>query len=88
MTIKPKEAILLTHLDILNATYYYDSRQTVLSLLKSKGAPILGNVLHEFDPKYDWNVAHNSSDESLYVTWTRHSNESNDYDHLIHPFID
>lgn len=48
--------IHLSELLIINTEWYLNPEQTILKLLKEKGAPVLGVLYFTLDPAYDYSV--------------------------------
>jgi hypothetical protein len=60
----------VTHTEIV-ASAETDEEQAVLQILKSKGAPIAGTFLLEFDKAYNWTGEENPLNNVTTFTWTK-----------------
>lgn len=49
-----KKKFVITKQEFMNAQWLGDSKQTILYILKSKGAPVKGNFLLEPDLENSW----------------------------------
>lgn len=59
--------IELTDLDFVAQPFYLNVEQTVLSLLKDRGAPVLGVLYMRIDPSYDINFTSHPLGSATYV---------------------
>lgn len=53
--------------ELVHAHFYLNMEQTILGLLKSKGAPILGELYFRLDKSYDVNFTSHPLGGSTYV---------------------
>lgn len=64
-------ATRITELEIVEAPRGFDSKQTLLHILKSKGAPVEGSLYLKPSRKYVWSETQDLWDGTILVTWEK-----------------